>query len=127
MPTTGGPGQQASANAINAIAVTRATGIALPVSSSPNNKRPTSDGTTSNAKPVTTSTQAANVSTFFIGPITSGPFCKWSDWQRLHVLALRLLLGFELERQSVDFARELERNVVTILYQRYRSLRPLET
>ena len=51
MPTSGGPGQQATPNAIRAMPATRATGIAMPVSSSPSNNCPTSDGTISNAKP----------------------------------------------------------------------------
>src|SRR5512139_1932405 len=44
MPTTGGPGQQATANPIKAMPVTRATGIAAPAGLSPNNNCPTSDG-----------------------------------------------------------------------------------
>ena len=53
MPASGGPGQQATPSAIRAMPVTRATVIAMPVSSEPNSTRPTSDGTISNATPVT--------------------------------------------------------------------------
>jgi len=60
------PGQQASPNAIKAMPATRATGMAMPVSSSPNNNHPTSEGTTSNASPVAASLTAARTSTLFI-------------------------------------------------------------
>ena len=70
MPTSGGPGQQATPNAIRAMPATRATGMATPVSSSPNNNCPTSDGTISNAKPVAASATAAKISTFFIARYT---------------------------------------------------------
>ena len=66
MPTSGGPGQQATANPIRAMPVTRATGTAMPLSSPPNNSRPTSGGTISNAMPVAASATASKVSTFFI-------------------------------------------------------------
>jgi hypothetical protein len=52
--------------AISAMAATRATGTATPVSSSPNNNRPTSKGTISKANPVTASPTAAKISAFFI-------------------------------------------------------------
>lgn len=45
---------------------TWATGMATPVSSSPNNNRPTSDGTISNANPVAASPTAAKISTLFM-------------------------------------------------------------
>src|SRR5512139_2783835 len=67
MPTTGGPGQQATPNPIKAMPVTRATSIAAPASLSPNNNCPTSDGAISIVNPVTASTTAAKISTFFIG------------------------------------------------------------
>ena len=78
MPASGGPGQQATPNAIRAIPVTRATGTATPVSSSPNNNYPTSDGTISNAKPVAASAMAAKLSTFFIAVHRDA-----TDWQFL--------------------------------------------
>jgi hypothetical protein len=52
--------------------VMRATGIAMPVSCSPNNNCPTSDGTISNANPAPASPIAAKISTFFIAPMTPG-------------------------------------------------------
>ena len=41
----------------------------MPVSSSPNNTCPTSDGTISNAKPVAASATAAKMSTFFMASL----------------------------------------------------------
>ncbi len=70
MPTSGGPGQQATPKAIRAMPATRATGMATPVNSSPNNNCPTSEGTISKANPVTPSPRAAKISTFFIDLIT---------------------------------------------------------
>src|SRR5690242_14113280 len=117
MPTSGGPGQQAIPKAISAMPATRATGMATPASSSPNNKRPTSEGAISNVSPVTPSAIAATTKTFFIVPMsqpfTSRPRCQW-----------RLLLGFgvffrfELEGQLVDLAGELEWRVVAMFHQR---------
>jgi hypothetical protein len=65
-PPRGGPGQQAIPNAIKAMPVTRATGMAVPESSTPNNNQPTSAGIISNADPVAASATAARMSTFFV-------------------------------------------------------------
>src|SRR5271165_653400 len=65
MPATGGPGQHATPSAITAMPVTRPASMPVPASSSPNNSRPTKDGTNSNANPVTSSARAARMSTFF--------------------------------------------------------------
>jgi hypothetical protein len=74
--------QQAIPKAIKAMPATRATSIATPVSSSPNNNWPTSAGTISNANPVAASPAAAKISTFFIALITpsvsrSRPGRRW--------------------------------------------------
>ena len=68
MPTSGGPGQQAIPKAIRAMPATRATGMATPVSSSPNNNCPTSEGTISNANPVAASPTAAKINSLFHCP-----------------------------------------------------------
>ena len=73
MPSSGVPGQQATPKAMRAMPSTRATGTATPVSSSPSNNRPTSDGTISSANPVAASLTAAKTSTFFIVSV-SRPF-----------------------------------------------------
>lgn len=70
MPTSGGPGQQLTPNAIRAMPATRATGIATPVSSSPSNNCPTIEGTISNADPVAASAAAATINAFFIAAIS---------------------------------------------------------
>jgi hypothetical protein len=70
MPTSGGPGQPAIPRPIRAMPVTRATGMATPVSLSPNNNCPTSEGTTRSANPVAASPTAAIISTFLIAPIS---------------------------------------------------------
>jgi signal transduction histidine kinase len=44
MPMSGGPDQQAIPKATRAIPATRATGMAIPVSCSPNNNCPTNEG-----------------------------------------------------------------------------------
>src|SRR5258708_12882163 len=120
MPTTGGPGQQAIPKAIRAMPVTRAIGIATPVSCSPNNACPTSDGTISNANPAAASPMAAKISTFFIVPITLGLDDTWSFARNgRKLLTLRFLLRFELEGELVDLASELERNIVAILHPRH--------
>jgi hypothetical protein len=67
MPNNGEPNQQANPKAIREMPATRATGMATPVSSSPNNSHPTSEGIISKADPVTPSATAANISTLFIG------------------------------------------------------------
>jgi len=66
MPANGASGQHATPNAIKAMPNTRATGMATPVSSCPNNNQPMSEGTIRNANPVAASASAANISTFFI-------------------------------------------------------------
>ena len=53
MQANGGPGQPAIPRPIKAMPATRATFIATPVRSPPNNKCATSEGTISNARPVT--------------------------------------------------------------------------
>ena len=73
IPISGGPGQQLSPNPIRAIPVTRATGIATPLSSSPSNNRETNDGTIRKAKPVAASRIAVRIRTFFIA--ASGSPC----------------------------------------------------
>jgi hypothetical protein len=60
------PGKQHTPNASKAMPSTRATGITIPVNSSPKSSRPTSDGTISSPIPVATSSTAATVSIFFI-------------------------------------------------------------
>src|SRR5262245_6909844 len=115
MPTIGGPGQQASPKATNAMPVTRATGIATPASSAPNSNCPTNDGTISNANPVATSATAAKIRTFFIIPTTASicackPVC-------LLLLSYRFLLRFEFEGQLINLASELEWNVIAVLQQ----------
>ena len=69
MPTRGGPGQQAIPNPIRAMPATRATGIVVPVNSTPNNNCPTREGAISNANPVAASATAAKISPTFIVPI----------------------------------------------------------
>src|SRR5262245_28212474 len=68
MPRIGGPGQQASPNPIKARPVTRATGIVMSANSSLSSNCPTSDGTISNANPVTISATAVKTSTILITP-----------------------------------------------------------
>src|SRR6476660_9113068 len=117
MPTSGAHGQKAIPKAIRAMPATRATGMATPASSSPNNKRPRSEGMTINASPVTASAITATTKTFFIAPI-SQPFtwrrrCQW----RL-LLGFGVFLRFELEGQLVDLAGEPEWRIVAMFHQR---------
>ena len=121
MPTSGGPGQQAIPKPIRAMPATRPTGMATPMSCSPNNNCPTNDGTISKAKPVAASPTSGEISTpfslrrfhpvFFVGRFVG-------NGRKLLGLRGRVLLGFELEGQLVDLAGELERNIVAIFQQR---------
>ena len=70
-------GKHASPNAIKAMPATRATGMAMPVSSSPNNNCPTSEGTTSNANPVAASPTAAKTRPF--SSVRFHPFFRACD------------------------------------------------
>jgi hypothetical protein len=94
--------------------VTRATGIATPESSSPNNNHPTSDGTISSANPVPTSPRAAKIRTLFIASISRGLYPSLPVDTGLQVLGIGLgvLLRFEVERQPIDLAGELEGYVI---------------
>jgi len=58
-------GKQATPSASKAKPATRATGLATPARSAPNNNLPTNDGTIINATPVAASATAAIVNTFF--------------------------------------------------------------
>src|SRR4030095_12507616 len=117
MPISGVPGQQATPNAIRAMPVTRATSMATPVSSSPNNNCPTSDGTISNAKPVPISAAAAKVSNFLIALLSRARHSV-GNGSGLLACPSRFRRRFELEGQLVDLAGELERDIVAILHHR---------
>ena len=94
MPINGGPGQQAIPKPTKPIPATRATGMATLVNSTPNNNRPTSAGTMSNANPVAASATAAKINTFFIAPISLNLFracelcCSWREVASASVLQL---------------------------------------
>jgi len=60
------PGQQPTPNAIKAMPVTRATGIATPVSSAPNSSRTTSNGAIIKATPVAASATAVSEKAFHL-------------------------------------------------------------
>ena len=93
MPASGGPGQQAIPKAIRAMPATRATGMATPVSSSPSNNCPTSDGTISNAKPGRGFADSGeNQHLFHRADVT--PFRSQLCSQWLRALALACCLGF---------------------------------
>src|SRR6266481_169799 len=97
---------------------TRATGTATPLSSAPSKSRPTSDGATINARPVTASATAARASSFFIALVArlvSGTGDLVGDG-REPVAVLRGVLDWpEVEGQLVDLTGELERTIVAIL------------
>src|SRR5882724_2642185 len=131
MPISGGPGQQATPNAIRAIPVTRSNVMAMPVSSAPNSNCPINDGTISNATPVAASLAAAKTSTPFIAPVSPvllrpgcgvahPPLIARAGHCLLHLLAFlcRHLGRSEVEGELVDLAGELERDIVAILQQR---------
>src|SRR6266404_9029095 len=82
MPTSGGPGQQAMPKAIGAMPATPATCIATPVSCSPSNSCPTSDGTISNPKPVAASATAAKIVNHFI--LSLAPLDKKNRFDKFH-------------------------------------------
>src|SRR5258706_9900160 len=118
MPTRAGPGQQAMARATNAIPARRATGIAMPLNSSPSNTRPTSAGTTSSARPVAPSAMAAIASTFFIAASLRSVFrARLHFGVGLELLSIRIgqLFRREVEGQLVDLAGEDERDVIVVL------------
>src|SRR4029078_9438428 len=118
MPASGGPGQQAIANAIRAMPATRATGMAAAVRSSPNNNCPTSDGVISNAAPVVASVAAAKIKTFFIVSISGHQPVDAVTNDRELLLCCGAFLRFEPERQLVELAGELERRFIAIFQQR---------
>src|SRR5271165_684793 len=119
MPATGGPGQQATLSAISAMPATRATGIATPVSCSPNNNCPTNDGTISNANPVVASPTAARTSALFIrvGIQCYAPVEPPAD---AVILFRSRLTRIEFDGKLVNLAGEFEWCVVAILQKRQR-------
>src|SRR5229473_2963691 len=129
MPTSGGPGQQAIPKAIRAMPARRDTGTATPVSCSPSNNCPTNEGTISNANPVRPRRwprRSTRLSSFSAtGPLFGALRCfnrvrlRRCHWRQFCPwLRDGLKLRFELERQLVDLAGELERRIVAILQHR---------
>ena len=122
------PGQQETPNAIRAMPVTRAIGIATPVSSSPSNNRPTSDGAMSNANPVAISTTAAKASDFLIALVARlvpGPGDLVGDGRELPAILIGVLDCPEVEGQLVDRTVELERTIIAVLDGRHTGARVL--
>src|SRR6185295_15912365 len=122
MPTSGVPGQQATPNAIRAMPATRASVIAMPISSAPSNNCPINDGTINNAVPVAASLTAARTSTLFIASIlvlSRLDTLVRNGWKLLG-LRYHVPLRFEVEGQLVDLARELEGHIVAIFDERQR-------
>src|SRR5262249_30388096 len=93
--------------------------------SAPNSNQTSADGWIIRIRPVPASMAAARATSLTASTHHSnGPAVFRSlvsrfggRFRRLLVVRLGELRWPELERQPVDFARELERNVVTILYQ----------
>src|SRR4029078_9492606 len=121
------PGQQHTPNARKAMPSTRATAVTIPVNSAPNNKRPTSDVTISNATPVAASATAATVSTFFISLLLSVArlVVQSSDGFGLGFFVIGShLRWFEFDGQLVELASEAERRLVILIVNPRASIHP---